>query len=1409
MHNKFTYLINLVVIFAFGFNLHAQQALPELLYYRFDQPGTSIPNDATSPVGNNPATIIGTALSIGGVGLSGTALVGTGGASASNAINTNWNTNLSGSFTIGFWTSSVPASTILFYVFGDPGANSLRCFTNGAAGTGNWMMRGGGLPDISATGAATMTANYIHFVYDAAAGTLTSYINGVVSNTATVTSFTGMSGSGFQVGAYGSNTGYNGLLDEFRIYNRALTVAEIQATINGTIVTGPCTSANAGVATPASQTICVGNTTSISAVGASLGSGATYQWQSSPNGITWTNMPNDTITTIAVAPLDTTFYRMIMTCGAASSISSVAVVNTEGTILNGSYTINQFAATGGTNFASFSDFFNSTTCGVVTGPVTVNVVANTGPYIERVEAGVISGVSATNTITINGNGNTLTYSASGSNDRTTMVLDGTSYLHIDSLNIFATGFSHGWVLQLTNGADHNTFSNCHFETNTSSTSTLFSNVVMSGSLTFATTPGNSGSFNTFENNTHVGGYYGFAMNGPGTTNFNVGNKIINSTFEDFFLYGLYLRSQEDVEIVGNDISRATRTTVSTLYGLYFANGIRGAIVKNNRLHDFYNANTANSTASYPVYMTGATGTAAKPNILANNLVYNLEHSGIQYSLYLLGAANDFWKIYHNTVVIDQPNFGGSNATRSVFITGAQNNMEIKNNIFYMNRGSAPQFYVYLTSAAANVDIDNNVYYSPNASNVTFGFLGANLNTFGDWQTAGFDNNGTEFNPTFIGGTGSDFLRPSVGSIKSMGANVLSDVPVDIEGTPRGTSPDPGAYEFTPIPCTGVFNFSADSVFPNGTILSWESSGNVSEWQIEWDTCGFIPGLGFGNLDSVVTNNTSYNLAMPMGECFCVFVREKCPTSGYGVWTTAPLNICLPLEYDAELVSLVSPEYFDCGDSLMEVKVEIRNNGFFPITSLPITVDITGDINQTLTTTYTGNLQKTEVDTITMGVINAYWGGYINVVSSVSLPNDQFTGNDTLSIDSLVILPFQPRIIEDTFCAREGSATLRLMPFPNIIFNWFDAPVGGNVVHAGNELSISTSAAATYYVEYNNLQDSLESTATGNAFTTNGGVMFDLAIINTLSVSGFSLVGASSGLTDVEVYYKQGSLQGHESNPASWTLHETVTNVNLQGAANFVRFTMTNPIPMNAGQTYGIYLQPVTGSLSYTSGNPLGSSLGSNSDLNILAGVAKAGQWPSVLSPRSFKGRVHYGSESCSDIRTPITLILLPDSVVANFTWSTLSHTVNFANTSVNADSLVWDFAGLGSATGNNVSFQFPQTDSFEVCLMAYGSCGIDTICQMVWAENISVEKFKSQNRLMIYPNPSNGNFKFEMELSQAGNIKVEVLDLSGKLIHSRLFNNLPSGIFSQSIHTEWPSGVYVLRISSPDGVYQRRISIVR
>ena len=259
---------------------------PEILYYKFDGTGTSVPNLASAPpTGAENATILG-GLSQGSAGvLCNTSLVGSGASSATDYVNTGWNTNLSGSWTISFKSANFGQTSPLFYVFSDATAGTFRCFTNGVALANNWILRGP-VNDVSLPGGAIGIPTTNTFVYDAVAGQIRAYRNDTLVNTVAQPAITISGTSPFKVMGYNNTVGApaGGLLDEFRVYNRALSPAEItsltscQSACVGTprtftITVNPTPNA---IATPSTQTICSGAITPIVLSGNVTGS--SFSW---------------------------------------------------------------------------------------------------------------------------------------------------------------------------------------------------------------------------------------------------------------------------------------------------------------------------------------------------------------------------------------------------------------------------------------------------------------------------------------------------------------------------------------------------------------------------------------------------------------------------------------------------------------------------------------------------------------------------------------------------------------------------------------------------------------------------------------------------------------------------------------------------------------------------------------------------------------------------------------------------------------------------------------------------------------------------------------------------------------------------------------------------------------------------
>ncbi|MDP2387637.1 MAG: LamG-like jellyroll fold domain-containing protein [Bacteroidota bacterium] len=227
---KRTTTIFYTVLLCLAVSLTKAQPQPEILYYNFDGSGTTVTNLASSPPsGAATATIMG-GVTQGSTGLCGGALIGSGAASSTDYLNTGYATNLTGtSWTISMYTSDITASSTLFYVFGDAGAGSFRCFTNGVAGANNWILRGTGITDVYVNGGATVAPHLTTFVYDMAANNIYAYLDGILVSTVAQGAIT-ISGAGpFKVMGYGTNVGSpaGGKIDEFRMYNRALSPAEV------------------------------------------------------------------------------------------------------------------------------------------------------------------------------------------------------------------------------------------------------------------------------------------------------------------------------------------------------------------------------------------------------------------------------------------------------------------------------------------------------------------------------------------------------------------------------------------------------------------------------------------------------------------------------------------------------------------------------------------------------------------------------------------------------------------------------------------------------------------------------------------------------------------------------------------------------------------------------------------------------------------------------------------------------------------------------------------------------------------------------------------------------------------------------------------------------------------------------
>ncbi|HRP89176.1 MAG TPA: GEVED domain-containing protein [Edaphocola sp.] len=565
----------------------------------------------------------------------------------------------------------------------------------------------------------------------------------------------------------------------------------------------PCTAPpTAGAANASNHTPCIGQGFGLSLTGASFGTGMTYQWQSATSASgPWTNINGATSSSYAVpaAVSGTTYYRNSLTCSGQTSYSSYDSVVVANGFPGGTYTINPALPASSTNFQTMGAAVSAISCGI-TGPIVFNM-ATGNTFNEQITLPSSIGATATNTVTFNGNGDTVKFTGTASQPWT-IGLDGADYFTFNNLVVQGEG-NYALAMHLWNNADHNNFNGCTFiapENGTNSFQIPFS---VSGSATSGTTSGNSGSYNTVDSCTMISGYYNTVFVGASGNN-SEGNQLLNSTLRDFYFYGSYNTYQTGLLVKNNNLSRPNRTTLSSFYGVYFSTGVDSSTIEKNRIQNQFGGNSSYSGTSYNIYVSSTATGVGTENKIINNVIGNVNGNSSVYGIYMPSAIHT--QVYYNTVSID--NAAATTGTvYGIYSTGTSGGIDIKNNnISITQGGSGTKYCLYFSSSANGKSSNNNNLYMGSTSGTNnIGYLSGAQATMAAWQAAGggvFDQNSVSVDPLFVSAAAGNFTPGNAG-MNNLGTPIAG-ITTDFTGATRSaTTPDMGAYEFTVAACTGT------------------------------------------------------------------------------------------------------------------------------------------------------------------------------------------------------------------------------------------------------------------------------------------------------------------------------------------------------------------------------------------------------------------------------------------------------------------------------------------------------------------------------------------------------------------------------------------------------------------------------
>lgn len=801
--------------------------------------------------------------------------------------------------------------------------------------------------------------------------------------------------------------------------------------------------------------------------------------------------------------------------------------------LNGTYTINSGAPASSTNYMTVTAAVSDLMSGIradggpvngpgVTGPVTLRIVAGSGPYTEQVSFGAIAGTNATNYVRLTGGPTreTIQFTNTTTTDRHVVRLTGTKNIILDSLTLINNGATYGYGVWITNNSDSNFVRNSLITVSTTTTSSSFCGITISG--TSPTTTGNNGDYNTVQGNIVTGGYYGYSCNGTSSTVYSQGNHVLDNEFRDFYYYGIRHYMQNVATIRGNYVhARPTGTTAG--YGMY--------IYYNDRF--LIERNWVTGVGTYGMYFYYANYQGGAPTSRAtvrNNFIGGtMLSTTTPYGIYATTNSTNV-DYFHNSVSLVAGN------GRCIYLLSGSGN-DIRNNSFSI-RNSSTGYAAYVSSTAYINSMNYNNYYAPGSSN--FVYVGSAFTQGTYIGGAGFNDNSRDGDPNYLD------------------------------------------------PATDLHAFAAQ-LFDNGD-----------------------PAVGVTEDYDGETRPNAYSTIPDIGA-----------------------DEYLPDSLDMSAAALIEPGNYLCPDSQQVVRAIINNKGLNTLSNIPVSVNVSGFITTTLSIIHPGPMPLGATDTVTLGTLNTWSGGTLNLDVFTAYPGDQSPGNDTLSVTKFInITPAPPVASADTIC--EGDSAMLVATATGTNF-WYDAPVGGNLMASGDTLQTGALGASTqYYVESRGLNTSSLTTTYANNNSCGGGNMVDITALSEITIDSFEThLQAPGTVSTVEVYYRVGGFAGFETNAGAWTLlgSASVTSAGIGSPTKVPIGGLTIP----AGQTYGIYI--FNPNVVYTTLSV--PTTYTSADMSILSGVGLCSLFGGTNNPRGWNGTVYYRALGCASQRTPVSVEVNP------------------------------------------------------------------------------------------------------------------------------------------------------------------------
>jgi len=484
-----------------------------------------------------------------------------------------------------------------------------------------------------------------------------------------------------------------------------------------------------------------------------------------------------------------------------------------------------------------------------------------------------------------------------------------------------------------------------------------------------------------------------------------------------------------------------------------------------------------------------------------------------------------------------------------------------------------------------------------------------------------------------------------------------------------------------------------------------------------------------------------------------------------------INLYNSAAADGGVSAILTPTINACLSATQQIVVTVNNYGFNPLTNFPVTAVISGPINSTVTSNFTGTLAPSANASFTIGIANMNVSGAYTVNAFTGVSGDPNAFNDAATINTTQSPDFG--ITGVNLICGSGSTTLNVTGSAST-YTW------SNSTNAST-LAVSPTVTTTYSATgtgTNNCEVSAYFTVTVTNPTITGvnAAVCGTTAIGTLTANSFGPVSWYATPTSTAVLATGNTFTATAATTTTYYAEAvSSSNSSLQttfaggtncGGGNMFNITATNgaivmdSLDINANVAAsstlsvilyyktGTYVGSETNAAAWTAWdtvvvtsaglgqptrfvhNPLnipnnqlhaiyvffnagytaGSTSYNNSDITIQNGAGLCSQFGGVNAGRIFNGNVYYSKPGCTSPKIPVVLTVNPSpTLTLNSSTTTICSGNTVTLTAAGVDTYTW------STTSTNTTIVETPTTS-----ITYTVNGFSNLCNSTLTESVNI-----------------------------------------------------------------------------------------